>query len=787
MRQLDRKLLRDLWHMKSQSIAISLVMASGIATFVMSLSTLESLELSKNTYYDRYGFAHVFAQLKRAPKTLEARIAQIPGVAVVETRTVVDVTADVRGLAEPAVARLISIPEQGESRLNRVYLRSGRIIAPHSHGEAIANEAFARTHKLEVGDSVTVIVNGRRQQLQIVGIGLSPEYILQVRGADALPDQKQFGVFWMREKELAAAFDLDGAFNDVTIQVMRGASEKEVLRRLDGLIERYGGAGSFGRDEQLSNFFISQEIKQLRSMGVIAPSIFLAVAAFLLHVVLARQIGTQRDQIAALKAFGYTNLEVGWHYLKFMLAIVLAGFAIGVVTGMWLGKQLTILYTEFYHFPVLYYHLRSSVVAMAAGISVGSGLVGTLGSVRAAVRLPPAEAMRPEPPASFRPTIVERLGLRRFLSQGTRMILRQLERRPVKSLLSSLGIALAVAVLVLGNFMEDSLDYLLDFQFFLAQRQDMSIACVDPRSSEVIHDIEHLPGVLKTEPFRSVAVRLRHGHYSKRVAVMGLAPNRELFRLMGRNEREAVIPADGMLMSVQLANLLRVRLGETVRVEVQEGERTMTDQVVRGLVDDYSGTNAYMDAKALHRLMKEGDTVSGCFITIDHNQEAEIYLQLKNTPRVASVTVKRAMLKSFEETVKDNQMRIKYFNVLFACVIAFGVVYNTARISLAERSRELATLRVIGFTRAEISWILLGELGVLTLVAIPFGLAFGFGFAWFASRAFNTDLYRIPLVVRPFTFAFAATIVLLASLISGLIVRRRLDELDLVSVLKSKE
>jgi len=406
MRQLDRKLLRDLWQMKSQSIAISLVLASGIGTFVMSLSTLESLELSKSTYYDRYGFAHVFAQLKRAPKTLEARIAQIPGVAVVETRTVVDVTADVRGLPEPAVARLISIPEQGESRLNRVYLRSGRTIAPHSHGEAIANEAFARTHNLDVGDSITVIINGRHQQLNIVGIGLSPEYILQVRGADALPDQKQFGVFWMREKELAAAFDLDGAFNDVTIQLMRGASEKEVLRRLDGLIERYGGAGSFGRDEQLSDFFISQEIRQLRSMGVIAPSIFLGVAAFLLHVVLNRQIGTQRDQIAALKAFGYTNLEVGWHYLKFMLAIVLTGFAIGVLLGMWLGRGLTNLYTEFYQFPVLFYHLRSSVVAWASAISVGAGLFGTLGSVRSAVRLPPAEAMRPEPPASFRPTLV---------------------------------------------------------------------------------------------------------------------------------------------------------------------------------------------------------------------------------------------------------------------------------------------------------------------------------------------------------------------------------------------
>jgi putative ABC transport system permease protein len=787
MRQLDRKLVRDLWHMKGQLIAISLVLASGVATFVTSLSTLQSLELSKDTYYERYGFANVFAQLKRAPKTLEARIEEIPGVAAVETRIVVDVTADVRGLPEPAIARLISIPEHGTSRLNRLHLRTGRTIAPYSHGEVIANEAFARSHKLQPGDSVTVIINGRRQKLTIVGVGLSPEYILQVRGAEALPDQKQFGVFWMREKELAAAFDMDGAFNDVTCQLMRGASEKEVLRLLDNLIESYGGTGSYSRDDQLSNFFITQEIRQLHSMGVIAPSIFLSVAAFLLHVVLARQIATQREQIAALKAFGYSNLEVGWHYLKFVLAIAIAGFIVGVIVGAKLGQGLTVLYTEFYNFPILFYHLEPDVIVLAGAISVGSAVLGTLGSVRSAVRLPPAEAMRPEPPAAFRPTVIERLGLQRLLPQATRMILRQLERRPFKSILSTFGIALAVAVLVLGDFMEDSLDYLLEFQFFVAQRQDMSIAFVEPRSAEVLHEVEHLPGVLAVQPFRMLSVRLRHGQRSKRVGIMGLSPGGQLMRLIDQSEREVDIPPDGLVMSAQLARLLDAKLGDRIRVEVQESTRPVRDVLVTGMIEDYSGTNAYMNAAALHRLMNEGNTISGCFITVDPNRRNELYRLLKNTPRVSSVTVKQAMHKSFEETVKENQMRIKTINVIFACVIAFGVVYNTARISLAERSRELATLRVIGFTRAEISAILLGELAVLTLAAIPFGLVFGFGFAWFASRSFNTDLYRIPLVVEHSTFAFAASVVLLASLISGLVVRRRLDELDLVAVLKSRE
>jgi putative ABC transport system permease protein len=787
VRALDRKLIRDLLQMKGQALAISLVMACGVATFVMSLSMLRSLSLTLDTYYERYRFAHVFLHLKRAPNSLAERIGEIPGVARVSTRTVVEVTLDVPGLPEPAVGRLISIPERPEPGLDELYLRSGRYIEPGRSGEALVSEAFAEAHKLQPGNRLVAVINGRRQELLIVGVALSPEYVFQIREGELLPDPKRFGLLWMGKPELAAAFDMQGAFNDVALALMPGASEEEVVRQLDRLTAPYGGLGAYGRAEQVSNRFITNELRELRGMAVIAPVIFLSVAAFLLNIVLSRLIGTQREQIAALKAFGYTHLEVGMHYAKFVLLISVAGATVGGIVGSWMGKNLTELYTRFFHFPVFRYHLDADVIVLAYFVSVGSALFGTFRAVGRAVRLPPAEAMRPEPPAGYRTTLIERLVPGFLISPAVRMILRHLGRQPVKSMLSGLGIALASAVLVLGSFMADALDYLIEFQFQAVQRHDVSIALNEPASARALFEIDHAPGVLHSEPFRSVAVRMRFGPRARRQAIMGLVRRGELFRLLDKDWRAIVLPKQGLVVSAKLAELLGAKTGDALTIEVLEGMRPVYQVPIVDLVDDYEGTSAYMELGAVNSLLQEGRTISGAFVSVDRPKLNSLYTKLKGTPRVGGVTVKQAAVESFRETVAENLMRMRAFNIAFACIIAFGVVYNCARISLSERSRDLATLRVIGFTRGEISLILLGELAVLTLCALPLGLLLGFAFAAAATLAYDTELFRIPLVVYPSTFGLAAAVTLLSSLASGLIVRRRLDHLDLVAVLKTKE
>jgi putative ABC transport system permease protein len=788
MRALDRKLIRDIGLIKGQALAIGLVIACGVATFVMSLSTLTSLRRTQEAYYERYRFAQVFAHLKRAPNSLAGRIAEIPGVAQVQTRVVEHVTLDVPDLAEPAVGKLISIPDRPAHGLNDRYLRGGRYIEPGRDGEVLISEGFAQAHGFKPGDSVRAILNGQRQQLRIVGVALSPEYIYLIREGDILPDDRRYGVFWMGETELTAAFDMEGAFNDICLTLESGASEPEVIRQLDRLLGRYGGLGAYGREDQPSHKFISNELQELRGMALVVPTIFLAVAAFLLHVVISRLVGMQREQIAALKAFGYTRAEVGWHYLKLVLLIVLFGMALGTVVGARLGRSVTELYTRFFHFPLFEFQVDGGVVVLAALVSGGAAAGGTLASVSRAAGLPPAEAMRPEPPARYRPTIIERLGMQCLLSPPVRMILRHLERQPVRTLLSILGIALAVAVLILGNFMVDALDYAMESQFSVAQRQDVSLAFLEPTGSRALSDIAHLAGVRHCEPYRSLPARLRFGHRSRRLGLMGLPTHGRLYRVVDIGRREVPLPAGGVLLSEKLAAVLAVRVGDLVTVEILEGRRPVREVPVTGLVADFAGVAAYMDIRAVNRLMEEGDVISGAFLAADPSRMDALYAELKSSPRLASVTIKGATLASFRKTIAENLLRMRLFNVIFAGVIAVGVVYNAARIALSERSRDLATLRVIGFTRAEISFIQLGELAILTLVAIPIGLLLGYGLAALVIKlAYDTELFRIPLIIGRSTYGFAATVTTAAALTSGLIVRRLLDRLDLVAVLKSKE
>lgn len=784
---LDRKMFRDLWHMRGLAAAISVVMGCGIALFILSRSMLHSLELTQQTYYDRYNFADVFASIKRAPDELINRIAKIPGVAIAERRIVVPVNLTVPGLDEPASGRLISVPDVGRPRLNQLYLRRGRWLTPRSDNEVLASEAFVDANQMEVGDTFSAVINGRMKELQIVGVVLSPEYIYEIKPGGIVPDNRHFGIFWMNEEALQLAFDMDGAFNDLSIKLMRGANVEDVIQRVDNLIEPYGGLGAFDRRDQLSHQFIDNEIEQNRNMGLFAPSIFLGVSAFLINVVMSRTINSQREQIAALKAFGYSNLEVGWHYIKSVLLIAAIALAIGIPAGAWFGWLVTGMYARLFHFPVFLFRIYASVLVAAAGVAASAAVLGAIGSVSRAVRLPPAEAMRPEPPAGFGPTILERMGIGHFVPPIALMVVRQLERHPIKTGFSTLAISLAVAVLVIGNFFQDSIDYMMNAQFHWVQRFDLSVAMTDPVSDRAMYELASMPGVMRCEPTRSVSARIRAGARNRRVGIRGIEPDSTLYGLVDMDGRETPLPPHGLLVSKKLAEVLNVKVGDWVEMEVLTDKRPKRRVMIAATLKDFVGLSAYMDLEELRRIMLEGQVVNGVNMEIDPAYQDSLYRELKETPAIATVMVKQHSIDSFNDTIAKNLGVMKRINLIFACIIAAGVVYNSARISLSERSRELATLRVIGFTRQEISSILLGELAIVTLLAIPVGLGLGTFFAWWMCTAFDQELFRFPMVVSNRTYAWASLVVIAASAISGLLVRRNLDHLDLVAVLKSRE
>jgi putative ABC transport system permease protein len=785
---LDKKLLRDLAKMKGQVFAVSLVMACGLAMMIMTRSLIFTLESTRSTYYQRHAMADIFATLKRAPLSVADQLATLPGVATVETRVAVDVTLDLPGLSEPATGHIISLPDDGgPQKLNRLFLRSGRFPRTDERREVVLGESFANANGLQPGDSLVAVINGRRETLKICGIGLSPEFVFEARAGETLPDHKRFSVIWMNYRALAVAYNLDGAFNDVCIDLAPGASPEPVIEEMDRVLAQYGAGGAFLRKEQASAQRLDDELRVLHSLSVAYPLVFLSVAAFMVNAVLARIVRLQREQIAQMKALGYSSRQVGVHYLKFVLVIGTLGTLMGGIGGRLLGAALVDLYTMFFRFPTLVFTMDYSALGLALFISLGASVLGVLTVVWQAVKLPPAEAMRPEPPADFKPALFERIGLTRFSSPTFRMAVRNIERRPWQALFTASGLALATGLMVLPGAMADSIDYLLTFQWNSQQRQDVAVFLTEPGSGRGFHDLEHLPGVIRAEPIRSVQARLKFGHRERKLSVTGIAPDANLNRLLDDSGNAIAMPEDGLLMSEMLAKVIGARIGDEVEVEVLEGRRPVLHIPIRGLVTDFAGVAAYMDISALRRLMKEGDTVNGAYLALDHKRWDEFMRELKDTPRAAVVMVKRDQLAAFRETTGKSIGIIRKLYFVLATIVAFGVVYNSARIALSERSRELATLRVVGFNLAEVRGVLVGELAILVLAALPAGLLFGRGLALFIMSSFSTETVRLPIVINPSTYSIAILVVLTASVLSFALVSRMIGKLDMVGVLKARD
>jgi putative ABC transport system permease protein len=786
LRALERKLLRDLWRLRGQVFAIALVIASGVAVLVMSLGTIEALRMTANAFYERSSFADVFATLKRAPEDLVRRIAEIPGVRSVETRIARYSLLDIAGFQEPVVGRIVSIPEHGQPILNRLTVVRGRLVSPGRPDEVVLSEAFADAHDLGPGSTLRALINGKQRTLDVVGLALSAEYVYAMAPGSLMPDEKRFGVLYMGRDALAAAYDLDGAFDDLSLTLLRGASAEEVISELDQLLAPYGGIGAYARKDQISNWFLMSEIDQLANMTTVLPTIFLSVAAFLTSMVLNRLIQIERSEIGLLKAFGYSNSAVGWHYAQLVIGIASLGVLLGIGLGAWFGRGMTGMYAELYRFPFIIFEPSLSVFVIAAAVSIGSALLGTSRAVLRAIRLPPAEAMRPPSPTLF---ASEGIGARieRIFDQPTRMIFRQITRFPSRSGGTVFGIAMAVGLLVTALQWPDAIDRMLEVYFYEGQRQDVTVGFAEAKSTEVTESLERLPGVQAVQPVRSVAARLRHGPHSRREAVQGIPANATLSPVYDTRGGELTLPPSGLLIGTKLAELLAVKPGDEITIEVLEGRRPVVDVPVAGTFETTIGTPAYMRMDALNLLLRERPVASAAHLVVDPAREPELFRALEEIPAVSAVTLRRAAVEKFNETMAETMLIFTGVFAFFSATLAFGVAYNSTRVSLSERARELATLRVLGQTRVEISYILLGEVSLLALMGLPIGCAVGALISWFMSSQFETELYRVPLVLEHTTFGLAVAIAVVSVAISAAIVRERLDRLDLIAVLKTRE
>ncbi|WP_040671712.1 ABC transporter permease [Rhodobacter ferrooxidans] len=787
MSALNRKLLHDLVRIWAQTLAIAGVLGCGIMVLVMGTGVQRSLTETRAAYYERNRFAEVFVQATRAPRSLLPEIAALEGVALAEVRVVLSAVLDLDGMAEPATARILSLPASGNPVLNVPLLRSGRMPDPLHADEVVVAEAFAMANALHPGDRFRAVIEGQSRELVITGTVISPEFIYTIAPASMMPDDKHFALIWMGETAAAAAADLGGAFNDLSLTLGRGANEKSVIAALDRLLAPYGGTGAYGRDRQSSHAFLDNELAQLAAIAKYLPPVFLVISAFLVNMVLGRLIALDRPQIGLLKAVGYSTGAIAAHYLKLSIGIGLVGVAVGWGVGWWLGAGMTRMYADFFRFPFLIYVPGVGSFVISGLLGLATVLLGALRAVLASARLAPAVAMAPPAPPAFRRGWVDWLGDALHLRNLTMMILRSVSHWPGRAMVTLFGVAASVSVLVASFFILDVMAVLMTDIFEHTNRQQATLMLSRAQGEEAVLAAAALPGVRRAEGAFVLPVRVGHGTVSRLLALQARAADTQLTRILDTQGRPFDLPQRGLAIPESLADVLGVRPGDTVTVELLAPPRETWVVPVTALVRQSMGQDVHMAAPALFALMRSPPQVNAIHLMIAPEALPGLRAAVKTTPAIGGMVEWTDIRRQFDVTMNENLVRMVVIYTALGMLITVGVVYNAARIQLAERAHELASLRVLGFTRREVGYVLVGELMLLSVLAVPVGWALGYGFAALMVAAFSSEMVSMPLVISRATYAYATLVVLGTALAAALLVRRRLDHTDLVSALKQRE
>lgn len=783
--QLNKKLIRELLHLKVQVFSIAAVVGIGVAVLFGFSSTYESLKKSRDAFYKLANFSDLFIRLKKAPNQAADLLERLEGVQMVETRLEYDALLSLPDFVEPAVGHLISIPDGQQPKMNQIFLKQGRLPQSLATDEIVIGENFFKAHNFVLGDSFFATLNGRQRELHIVGVGVTPENIISIQAGSMLPDDLHFTNIWINESVLAASYDMRASFNSAVAKITAGVPVVALLSKFDDQLNRYGGVGAINRDKQVSYVYVREELKQLKVQALSIPIIFFLVAAFILNVVMSRMVRSQRGDIATLKALGYLDSEISSYYFKIAATIVVLGAFFGLGIGLWIGNTMTKLYAAFYHFPELKYDFSYFQFFIGIIVSLLTALVGVYSSLKGIFRLQPAEAMRPPTPHLFHKGFFENQKWFRLLTTRSRMIIRGVTNFPGKAVMTGLGLCFSIVILVSGLFWQDSMDFLMLAQYSFTQKETGAIQLTHALSPQAVKEVQNIPGVIEAEGYRSSAVKVRYENREEITAIKGLPKKARLLGLVNEQLEELTLPESGVSISRILANQLEVNAGDTLTLEFLEGRKPTVRLKVSNIVDSMMSNEILTSRSTLAKVLKTDDLVDRVLFR-SYLDSTILYTKLKAMPNVLSVTYRDSVLKFFEENSAQFILVFAFILSVFASAIGFGVAYNSLRVSLSERDWELATLRILGFTVPEVFRILISEILLLLALFLPVGWILGYLNARWLLTMMSMDNFQIPFLVSPSTYFWATLILLFSTAVSAVVIYRLISKSDMVASLKSR-
>ena len=754
MNILNRKLRRDLWQTKGMLVAVILIVALGVGCLVGMMGTSLNLQLARDAYYGQCRMADFWVDLKKMPVTELDVLDDLKGISEMRARIAFQVIVDLEGVEEPLSGTLLTLPAEPSPVINNILIQSGTYFTSRRQDEVIVSEAFARARGIRDGDTIHLIMNGQRKALFVVGTAMSSEFVYMMPPGSITPEPSRFGVFYVKRGFGEDALGFHGACNSLVGRLSRKARQ-DTQPLFDDLRHRLKPYGLFAITPlrlQASNLYLSGELTGLATISFFIPTIFLLVAIFVLNVLMSRLAQQQRTIVGTLKALGYGNRKIFFHFIQFGLFVGVGGALLGCLLGYWIADSLTIQYRMFFAFPQLDNRFYPGLNLVALVIALVFGVIGTLKGIQTVLHLSPAEAMRPPAPPGGGAVFLEAwTGIWQRLEFRWQIVLRNLIRNKGRTLTGIFSAAMGAALVLITFGTLDSMQYMLDFRFDRVDHADHALTLRNDRGGGALYEAGELPGIQAAEPILNVPCHFQNGNHRKKGMIQGLVRGARLTEPSSVSGARVAVPETGLLMARRLGKELGLSPGDRVRVTPTQGQQQPVDLPVAGFIDSLFGLCVYADYDYLNRQISEAGAVSALQLKgLPTPVEMRRFLRrIKSWPDLADYA-ETSFQKQVMQNAFVNQMgQMVYPLILFGAVIFFGAILNGSLISIIERAREIATFRVLGYQPGEISAIFLRENMIQYGIGALLGLPLGWWLLWAINSQYTNDMYSVPTIVAP--------------------------------------
>ena len=781
MKKLDLRLLRMIKNTKGQFISITIIIAAALCIYVLFNMTSVNIRDSINYYYDLTNINDIHVQLIKIPQGTLRELRNIEGVKEVQGRISFDVPLRVQNKEEKVSIRMITLTDEGE-KINKLYYLSGNSVNMGSN-DVILLEQFAKARGIKPGDVITPYINGREHKLNISGVAASPEFIyLMENDQSLLPANEKFGVAYVSEAFAQSVYGYRGSYNELLITVEDGSRIDDVVEIIEKKLDKYGVKRIIKLEDQLSNNVLIQKMDGIDQMAAAIPVLFLTVAAIIISIMLSRIVNNDRMAIGVLKAMGYGNIRVLSHYTKYSLSIGLVGAILGILGGLLLSVPFSNVFIVYFNIPLMktdiYYGYMIKAIVLTSIFCIGSGLFGA----KSVINIMPADSLRPEAPKSGKRILLERIEwVWHSLSFSWKMVIRNIARTKRRFALLVLGLALTYAINTVPLFEGIAIPEMFNLQYGKYQKMDYSIDFSHPMNKSVMVDLKKLIDVDHMEAKVEYPFKLTNGWRERNVFVIGVPHNTSLYEFRDSNQRVVYLKPNSILIAKALSKTLSIKQGDTLTIKNFLPGKKDIEVEVGGVIEQYMGINAYMDIETMERLMVERDLITGVTLTSkDHIKD-----KLKDIKNISSVNSSADMKSAFFDYLDTIVLATKLY-LLFGGILGFAIVYNSTIVGISERSMEFASLRILGFDKNDIFWMITRENFLMTVAAIFVGIPIGMGMIKGFAESFSSEVITFPVLMDTEIFITAAIATIFFVFIAQLAAYKKIHDLNFIDALKSR-